>query len=58
MNEEDRHLWDNNRVRKTEPLSDKSSWCEFCDRELVREGEKCRHCGRRNGKKSKHAKPK
>lgn len=45
--------WMTNRVKKTEPCPDRSHWCN-CDRYVVREGQKCRVCGRKN--KSKHRK--
>jgi rRNA maturation endonuclease Nob1 len=54
MNEDD--LWITNRVRKTEPLKDRASWCDWCDRDKVRPGEKCSICGHRL--KTKHRKPK
>lgn len=44
-----------NRIKKTEPLPDKHSWCNKCDATLVREGEKCKKCGHRV--KTKHRKP-
>jgi len=47
--------WITNRVRKTEPKSDHSTWCRRCDAQLIREGEKCPNCGFRD--KTKHAKP-
>ncbi|MDO8640359.1 MAG: hypothetical protein Q7R33_02345 [Nitrosarchaeum sp.] len=43
-----------NRIQKTKPLSDKSSWCPGCDREKIREGEKCPSCGYKE--KTKHMK--
>lgn len=54
VTEEDK-LWITNRVKKTEPLPDKDSWCGSCDRSLVREGERCGVCGHRQ--KTKHRKP-
>ena len=45
--------WVTNRVKKTEPLSDKGSWCRGCDGDLVREGERCS----RHRDKTKHRKP-
>lgn len=47
--------WRTNRVRKTEPRADHSSWCHGCDRKLIRDGERCSVCGFRA--KTKHAKP-
>ncbi|HON83194.1 MAG TPA: hypothetical protein PLI22_03545 [Caldisericia bacterium] len=44
-----------NRIKKTEPLPDKHAWCNKCDAQLVREGEKCLNCGNRD--KTKHRKP-
>lgn len=44
-----------NRIKKTEPLPDKHAWCNKCDAQLVREGERCLNCGSRA--KTKHRKP-
>lgn len=43
-----------NRVKKTQPQSDKSHWCIGCDRNLISEGQKCGVCGHKD--KSKHQK--
>lgn len=54
--EENREYWETNRTRKTEPKSNRMSWCDNCDRELIRSGEKCPNCGFKE--KTKHFKPK
>jgi hypothetical protein len=51
----DEESWRTNRVKKTEPLPDKSSWCNSCDAEIVREGERCPVCGHKDV--TKHRKP-
>lgn len=56
MNEEEDHLWRTNRVRKTEPRSDHASWCPRCDKNQIRDGEKCGVCGYRDTS-TKHFKP-
>jgi len=30
------------------------TWCWCCDRDVVGDGDKCRVCGKRNGKRRKH----
>ena len=34
-----------NRIKKTQPLADRSAWCGGCDMYLVKEGERCPKCG-------------
>lgn len=45
-----------NRIKKTEPKgSTQKHWCTFCDRQLVRVGERCPVCKKKE--KTKHRKP-
>ena len=53
--EDNDECWVTNRVKKTEPLSDKGSSCKGCDGNHIREGERCSVCGHRD--KTKHRKP-
>lgn len=48
--------WMTNRVRKTEPSPKRAAWCDRCDRNLIRPGEKCSVCGFRDTE-TKHSKP-
>lgn len=44
MDEENRHVWETNRTRKTKPKQG-FYWCFGCDANLVGPGEKCKVCG-------------
>lgn len=44
-----------NRIKKTEPKSNRHSWCDGCDRNVIRTGEKCKVCG--YIEETKHRKP-
>lgn len=45
-----------NRDRKTAPSPNRAAWCDRCDRNLIRPGEKCSVCGFRDSF-TKHQKP-
>jgi len=47
--------WKTNRMKKTEPKSNRAAWCLNCDRDLTRPGERCGTCGFKE--KTKHRKP-